>query len=132
MKDGYILGTGLYSHEIYYYDYIYILYRDIQWFMNSQDAASLFIRIFSEFGIFGLIIFLGFLIKIFVKSLKYNIDICFFAVLLLVEGMRIGHYSIVLIMLPITILILNNKFMNTNIEDKAVNLKEINYERKTN
>lgn len=55
MKDGYWLGTGLDSHRLYYDRYIDRLYLFLYMRLNSEDAASLYIRVFSEFGIVGLV-----------------------------------------------------------------------------
>ena len=98
LKDFHIFGTGIYSHEIYYYEYINRLYGVIPHYVNYQDAASLFIRVFSEFGLIGFAYFMVFIIKRIMLYFKSNKDLSFFIILLIVEGMRIGHYTNVLIL----------------------------------
>lgn len=106
MRDGYIFGTGLYSHQIYYREYFYQIYNG-GLMINYVDAASLFTRIFSELGIVGLVAFLMFLIRKIIKNSKRNKNMMFIIILLILEGMRIGHYANILIALPFTILLMN-------------------------
>jgi len=64
-KNNPIFGSGLGSHEISYYKYIgnIVDVNKINMFLNIQDANSLFLRLLSETGLFGLIIFFYFLFK---------------------------------------------------------------------
>jgi hypothetical protein len=94
------LGTGIGSHYFMYtnkYDkfmrapsYIKTLKLDK---INSKDAASLFIRLFSEFGIFGILIvffFLYFVLKSFQDNnliFEQGVGIYF-----LLKLFRDGHY----------------------------------------
>ena len=70
MKDGYIFGTGFDSHQMYYDKYIAEIYGRIIMAVNKEDCASLYIRIFSEFGIIGFLIFVIASQALTVSSLK--------------------------------------------------------------
>ncbi len=107
--DGYLLGTGLYSHENYYYYYIELLYGKVPYYINNQDAASLYIRSLSEFGIVGITGLAIFIISRLKLYLKYNRNKCFFVILLITESIRIGHYTNVLILMPFIYMIINNR-----------------------
>ncbi len=82
-----IFGTGLGTHQISYYN----LYKsDFQSYgLNATDAFSLGVRIYSEFGIVGIICMFLFLLKNI--DLKNNINVaCFFYILtMLIRG---GNY----------------------------------------
>lgn len=93
MKDGYWFGTGLDSHRLYYDRYIDRLYSFLYMRLNSADAASLYIRIFSEFGIVGLAAFCVYLIKRFTEGMKSGNRILVITILMFsVEIMRDGSY----------------------------------------
>ncbi len=72
-KHNFIFGYGLGSHELAYDKYInQSLYNADCWRMhlNKKDANSLFLRILSEAGIFGLLAFLCFIIKFYISRKK--------------------------------------------------------------
>lgn len=93
MKDGYILGTGFDTHRLYYDKYIAELYGKLYMNLNSDDAASLYTRVFSEFGIVGFVIFILSIVFKFYKSLKFkNIEKSVWLLLFLVVIVRNGHY----------------------------------------
>lgn len=93
MKDGYLFGTGLDSHRLYYDAYIDELYSYIYMRLNSEDAASMYIRIFSEFGIVGLSAFCVMLVKQFLFGLKTKKKILVMSILMFMVGiMRDGSY----------------------------------------
>lgn len=119
MKNGYWFGTGLDSHRLYYDGYIDKLYSFLYMRLNSEDAASLYIRIFSEFGIGGLIIFCWGLLRKFYVGLKSKNKIRVMAILMFMVGvMRDGSY-----MQPLTqILFVGIVF------SQSVNVEEL-YER---
>lgn len=82
-----IIGTGLGTHEISYerlYKSDYYLYG-----LNKDDAYSLFTRIFSEFGIIGIIILFVFLIKYYRRNNIISQSLLF---IFLSMGIRGGHY----------------------------------------
>ena len=94
------LGTGIGSHYYMYTSrygkfmrtpsYIKTLKLDK---INSKDAASLFIRLFSEFGIFGILT--TFLILYFVINSFQNNDLIFeqgIGIYFLLKLFRDGHY----------------------------------------
>lgn len=110
MYDGYILGTGFDSHRIYYYDYIYDLYSEVLMYLNVDEAASLFTRILSEFGIVGFFLFIVWLFKKFLRAMRNrNMDLLFFTVLLVVQGLRNGHYIYILATLCFAVCICQKK-----------------------
>lgn len=82
-----ILGTGLGTH----YQNYESLYPSSQGFniQNSKDAYSLGTRIFSEFGYFGVLLFVFFLIKNFNKHSIISISVLF---LLISHFIRGGNY----------------------------------------
>lgn len=93
MKDGYLFGTGLDSHRLYYDRYINQLYSYIYMKLNFEDAASMYTRIFSEFGLLGLMFFCWGLTKRFLWGLKRNNKILVITVLMFLVGiMRDGNY----------------------------------------
>jgi O-antigen ligase len=116
-QDGYILGTGLDSHSISYFQYIDNLYmgQNILMYLNYEDAASLYIRILSEFGIIGFILFLIFIFKhLFVKvnpmikkSPIYTINRVSIIVFIC-YGIRLGQYVHPFFILIFCALILSN------------------------
>lgn len=70
-----ITGSGLGTHEINYNTYIRnsftkIIFRRFGGEMNKQDANSLFIRLMSETGLLGVILFLAFMIVHFPAGLN--------------------------------------------------------------
>ena len=70
LKDKYVLGTGMFTHIVYYDKYMERIYPEGYVRINYTDACSMFLRIFSEFGIIGLLIFTGLLLYIFIKGIK--------------------------------------------------------------
>lgn len=65
LKKGNLIGSGLGGHEEMYYRFFKNSSFQYSWFfgLNAPSGHSLTIRIFSEFGIIGLIIYLVSLIK---------------------------------------------------------------------
>lgn len=94
MKDGFLFGTGFDTHRIYYFSYIKKIYGSLIMYLNIEDAGTLFTRIFSEFGIVGLAIFILAILKQLFKSIKKN-DMNKFSFLLifLLIIMRNGQYE---------------------------------------
>ena len=93
IKDGYWFGTGLDSHRLYYDRYIDRLYSFLYMRLNSEDAASLYIRIFSEFGVVGLVALCVYLIKKFIEGMKSGNKILVLIILMFsTEIMRDGSY----------------------------------------
>jgi hypothetical protein len=95
VKENPIFGIGLGAHEINYDRYKTIDFiRDE---LNKKDANSLFLRIISELGLFGIILFLFFLFKYRIYKC-YDLDlwvinngifVCF-----LLRLIRNGNYTI--------------------------------------
>lgn len=97
------LGTGLgsygYQHDIYLKDlnlpeFIHILGLED---LNKDDANSMFLRITSDFGLFGLIAIFGFLwLGIYAKIRNYDSEkkaICLgMFIYFLIKFIRMGHY----------------------------------------
>jgi hypothetical protein len=68
----FLLGRGLGSHEISYNTYIKKnnIGKPLQfnWLLNKEDANSLFLRLLSETGLFGLILFLVFITRNYINA----------------------------------------------------------------
>ena len=84
-----LIGTGLGTHEqnygaLYYSDYY--LYG-----LNREDGYSLFVRLFSEFGFIGIVLYIGCAIMCYNK--KNILSICFLIFILsaMIKG---GHYTL--------------------------------------
>lgn len=94
-----LIGAGLGSHELSYDKYIDIVIdsEKIQYILNRKDAASLFLRLISETGLFGLSFFFIFLWKFYLRNKEdqsnylwiiNNAILCMFFIRLV----RYGHY----------------------------------------
>ncbi len=84
-----ITGTGLGTHQQNYeamYDSDYIYYG-----FNKEDGYSLFTRMFSEFGLIGIVLYLCFLIKFFNKRNILSYCLLIFIISALIKG---GLYSL--------------------------------------
>jgi O-antigen ligase len=99
VKENPIFGAGLGSHAITYQKYIgkLINVENAQILLNIEDANSLFLRILSEMGLFGLIIFISFLMKYHISK-KYDNDKYLYVVnnavlsMFVIRLLRFGHY----------------------------------------
>ncbi len=98
-KDNPVFGSGLGSHEISYNRYIgkVVDIGKVRIFLNVQDANSLFLRLLSETGLFGLLLIFYFIFKFHVLRkndrggylwLISNAILAMFVIRLL----RSGHY----------------------------------------
>jgi hypothetical protein len=94
-----LFGTGLGSHQIAYGKYSLVKqYGGINDF-NSQDANSMFLRLMSETGLFGLIFIVLFIIKFFVFRKNDHTDKELWLisnavlVLILLQLFRQGNYT---------------------------------------
>lgn len=85
-----ILGTGIGTHE-QSYTQLYPPSTYKNYGLNMQDAYSLFTRVFSEFGVVGLMVLFFLLYKGFNKSNIINVSCFFYILSLLIRG---GHYTI--------------------------------------
>lgn len=123
IKDGYILGTGIFTHEFYYYSYIDRIYTShYQQYLNYSDAASIFIRILSEFGVLSSLIYIAIIVYIYKACRKNNYMNLFYIMMFITQGMRLGDYTWFFNCLPIVIIfsdfkndkliILKNKIVN--------------------
>lgn len=128
IKDGYIFGTGIGSHEKSYFSYIDRIYegRNIVMYLNYNDAASIYIRIISEFGIFGITLYSIFLFKsLLFTSIKNNKNKGIFILNLISilgiinYGIRIGEYINPIFILFICISIITKKKI------KKINMEQI-------
>ena len=123
MKDGYLFGTGYDSHRLYYYKYIDNLYSNVLFYLNVDEAASLYTRIFSEFGIIGLIAFITFCMNKLIYSIKTkNKDLMFFTILLLIIILRNGSYVYIINSLSFSVLICHKKIENNRSEKKHLDI----------
>jgi len=81
-------GTGIGTHPVNYER----IYRSsiIGYGQNKEDAYSLFIRVFSEFGMAGIVMLVFFLFRYHNRSQMINVSILFYLVANLMRG---GHYT---------------------------------------
>lgn len=108
MKDGYIFGTGFDSHQMYYDKYIAEIYGQIIMAVNKEDCASLYIRIFSEFGIIGFLIFVIVVVKNSLNLLRKEDRTRFvFIALFLIIILRYGDYVNVVILVSMVLAFFN-------------------------
>jgi hypothetical protein len=101
MKELGIFGTGMDSNRIWYYDYVDRIYGADAIYMNADDAASVFTRVFSEFGIIDLILLAALIVYMIIKGVK-NKDkfLMIMVALFIIEGMRDGTYVNVVLSIP--------------------------------
>ena len=93
-----LFGTGIGSHPVAFEKYS--LAKDFKTFgfnFNGQDANSMFLRLMSETGLFGLLIFLIILVRCYVKRDKEHITYHWLIsngvlVMILLNLFRQGHY----------------------------------------
>lgn len=72
-KSNFLFGTGLGSHPTAFEKYSIAKEIEVEGFSwNSADASSMFLRLMSETGLFGLIIFMAITVKCYVKRDRYN------------------------------------------------------------
>ena len=100
-KDNPVFGSGLGSHEISYNRYIgkVVSIHRVVMFLNVEDANSLFLRLLSETGLFGLLLIFYFIFKF--RVLKKNdksgylwlISNAILA-MFLIRLLRYGHYFV--------------------------------------
>ena len=94
LKDGYLFGSGFDSHRIHYWKYINRLYDYLYLYLNIGDAGSLYIRIFSEFGIFGLVLFIVLCVKKIIYGMRSRkFDLSAITILFMVLVLRNGQYE---------------------------------------
>jgi len=96
------IGSGLGSYKVVYDKHIGSIFAKMQkrkYVLNDKDANSLFLRLSAETGIFGILIFFGFLFKLYLKRrddannylwIINNASLIYFFLKLL----RSGHYFI--------------------------------------
>ena len=97
LKDKYLLGTGMFTHIVYYDKYMQRIYPNGYVRINYTDACSMFLRIFSEFGIIGLIGFIGILIYLLIYGIKSKqYFLLFMLVIFITQSMRLGEYNWIL------------------------------------
>ena len=98
-KSNFLFGTGLGSHPIA--SNKYSLTKNLKTFgfqLNYADANSMFLRIMSETGLFGMILFLGILFKCFIRKPTGNTGTNHWLisnallVLIMLNLFRQGHY----------------------------------------
>ena len=82
-----LTGTGLGTHE---QNYINTYKSDYsEYGVNKEDGYSLFNRVYSEFGLIGCFVMVGFIFKFFNKNSIINVSIVFVLLTFLLRG---GHY----------------------------------------
>ena len=100
-RDNPIFGSGLGSHKLSYHKYIgdIVDVNKISTFLNVDDANSLFLRLLSETGLFGIIIFFYFIFKFHLSKKRDESNYLWIInnailVMFLIRLIRIGHYFI--------------------------------------
>lgn len=92
-----LIGIGFFAHRFNYYNYIYEFYSTYQIYMelNYIDAANMFLRIISEFGIIGIILYLTYFFKYKVKNEESNFRIVnsMAMMYLIIFSLRNGQYN---------------------------------------
>ncbi len=101
MKELGIFGTGMDSNRIWYYDYVDKIYGANAEYLNVDDAASVFTRIFSEFGLVGIIFLIALIVFMIIKAAK-NKDkfLAVMIALFVIAGMRDGTYVNIVLSIP--------------------------------
>ena len=94
------LGSHVVSYDMYFGDYFEEFFLERFGDFNKQDANSLFLRLMSETGLLGLILFFFYLFRFFVgrKKTKYNeiADLVLInhgvLILMIIRLLRTGNY----------------------------------------
>jgi len=97
-KTNFLFGTGIGSHPTAFEKYS--IAKDIKVWgfnLNSADANSMFLRLMSETGLFGLVIMFTIMIKCYVKRDRYNESFHWLVsngilIMILLNLFRQGHY----------------------------------------
>lgn len=93
LKDGYVFGSGYDSHKLYYDQYIREIYGTIIMAINKNDCATLYTRIFSDFGIVGFIAFVIASAKRLYSAMRIkNLEAYVLVFLFLIVILRNGSY----------------------------------------
>ena len=87
-------GNGPFTHENSYNKYISDIYYidDDFRFLNTKDAASLYLRVASEFGLIGCALFVVILLYCLNKA-RYDLSLLIFVISLLCFSLRNGNYD---------------------------------------
>lgn len=94
ISNNFFFGNGPFTHDDTYLKVIgniYHITNDFR-FLNVRDGSSLYIRIISEFGFFGITAFVSVVI-IYIKKNINNYFILSFVIALLCYGLRNGNYD---------------------------------------
>ncbi|WP_022772776.1 O-antigen ligase family protein [Butyrivibrio sp. AE2015] len=101
MMQGHIFGTGFDSHRYSYPQMVDQMYGAGAPYINGEDAASIFTRVFSDFGIAGLLITIVYLMKKLVDGVKANDYILItMTIVFVIQGIRDGSYTNIMLMMP--------------------------------
>lgn len=84
-----LCGTGLGTHS-QNYEHLYKSSFDM-YGLNKDDAYSLFARLYSEFGLIGILLYTLFLIKYYNKNNVISLCLLIFFITYLIKG---GHYTL--------------------------------------
>lgn len=91
-----LIGGGPFSHELNYNKLISNIYYvdDNFRYLNTRDAASLYIRVASEFGAIGFLMLIGYIVLTLFNAKKNNDYLMFiFIVSFICYGLRMGNYD---------------------------------------
>ena len=102
-KNNPLCGSGLGSHEISYFGYVnkFVnseeMFKHNTFFTNYKDAASLFLRLLSETGLFGVSIIIIFIFKFYVNKKEDKSNYLWIIsnailVMFFLQLARYGHY----------------------------------------
>lgn len=112
------LGSGLNTHYENYLKYsnTEIHIKDIYYGLNAAGAGSIFIRILSEFGLVGLMIFLVFCIRhtVFTKTPSGIVTLNHLSTLAVIHfSTRSGHYVNIIFILFLSLLYITKQMVKT-------------------
>lgn len=83
------IGTGIGSHPT---SYSRLYHSNFQMYgLNKDDAYSMFIRVYSEFGVIGILVLLLFLVRLYNSTNKINSAVFFLLIVNIIKG---GHYTL--------------------------------------
>jgi O-antigen ligase len=98
-KESPLIGSGLGSHELNYRKFVSIIMgsTSAKGFANIQDGASLFLRIISEMGLFGIVLMMIFIFKFYYGNKKNGVDYLWIInnsalLVIFIRLLRVGHY----------------------------------------
>lgn len=126
LRDKYFFGTGMFTHIVYYDKYMQKQYSNGYVRVNYSDAALMPLRVFSEFGIIGLIVFVLCLLYLLFKGIKEkDLFLLFVWCIFVTQSIRLGEYNWVLNCFSFLILLSYIKMPKKFYKDISINCKNV-------